>query len=64
LPYALRHAAPRPGHACSVAAGCLVIMPFRRCAVCDAAVHAVCPDEAASACPAEAGVGAQAAGQR
>ncbi|HZQ38745.1 MAG TPA: hypothetical protein VFD32_22665 [Dehalococcoidia bacterium] len=53
LPYALRHERPRPGHACSVASGCLVIMPFRRCPNCDATVHDVCPEEASPACPAE-----------
>ncbi|HEY7293706.1 MAG TPA: hypothetical protein VH916_01645 [Dehalococcoidia bacterium] len=53
LPYALRHASPRIGHACSVASGCLVILPFRRCPICDATVHETCPDEAQSACPAE-----------
>ncbi|MHB8573896.1 MAG: hypothetical protein ACYDCQ_01050 [Dehalococcoidia bacterium] len=52
LPYALRHQAPEPGHACSVATGCFVIAPFRRCPDCDASVHQACPEGVPSICPA------------
>ncbi|HZU75212.1 MAG TPA: hypothetical protein VFA70_00505 [Dehalococcoidia bacterium] len=52
LPYALRHDSPPAGHACSVASGCFVIMPFRRCPDCDATVHERCPEGVPSVCPA------------
>jgi hypothetical protein len=60
LPYALRHVRPEAGHGCSVASGCFVIMPFRRCPTCDASVHGACPEDVESHCPALAVPAAQA----